>query len=133
VTVRRKESGNLMREADIVVKHESNIDALVERLSHAEERISQNEGRVASLENTIGGVGAKIDDLRLIVKGDYVHGQWQAGLRDKIEEQGRDIAQLKRPLTAAVAGVWTIALGIIIEIVNSYFGLWGAAHAALHK
>lgn len=130
--------------AEITVKHEPNWSAVLDRISHSEERIGGIESRVSTLESNASGIGPKLDDLRLIVKGDYVGGKWQAGLRDQIEQQGRDINETKDlaiaanakadkfgpRITAGVAGIWAVFLGGLLAFLNAVFQWVDVTHHA---
>lgn len=99
------------------------------------ERLGGLESRVKFLEDS--GTSRKVDELLLIVKGDYVAGRYQTGLRDDIGELTRkldethDLAQaadkkadrIGPRITAGVVGVWAMVLTIVGALVGDYFNL----------
>lgn len=76
---------------------------------------------------------------------------WRKGIREQVESIDAKVDSVKDDVKAvkvdvaganakadafkalgwwAIGGVWALVLGVALEFVNSYFGFWGAAHAA---
>lgn len=96
--------------------------------------------RVAVLEQATTNVKHDLLQTKNALLGSYDDSgtQWKPGLREKVDKLDEKVTHVEeRAITMqrialwAVSGIWTLVVGVVLEFANSYFGWFGAAHAAV--
>lgn len=138
------------------MEHGPRWQSIMDRFSANEQRLATLEGRVAGLDTVLHEMTGGFKDITLALTGGLVGGKWQEGLRDVVENQGRnleaqgrevtqtkalaELANLKadsvgRSVGRGVIGVWTLTGSFIIwlitryqDFVTAYQGVIGGHH-----
>ena len=109
--------------------------------------------RVAYVEKVLDTSALTINRTERALMGGWDESgtRWIDGLRDSVQhvdakmdafkvQSEEDLTTLRAEMKAArrtfngiLSGVWLLAVAAVSELLNSYFGWFGAAHAALHR
>jgi hypothetical protein len=97
--------------------------------------------KVNQLEKILATSAATINRTERALMGgwDETGTQWVEGLRDKLQHVDEKVEAANRQANKFLAlGQWAVGvlsaifIGLVVDLSNSYFGWFGAAHQTLH-